>query len=71
MTPVGLVKALTLLHLGIPIFSGFFICHTMAGKYEFSIKALHDRYGPVVRVGPNELSFSSEAITQYPDRSGL
>ena len=31
------------------------------GKYVHTIKSLHDRYGPVVRVSPNELSFCSES----------
>ena len=31
----------------------------LSGRYAHSMKALHDRYGPVVRVSPNQLSFSS------------
>jgi cytochrome P450 len=29
------------------------------GNYVFAIKRLHDKYGPVVRIAPNELSFCS------------
>ncbi|KAI5120324.1 hypothetical protein M0805_000384 [Coniferiporia weirii] len=29
----------------------------MGGKYHLKLKALHDKYGPYVRVGPNEVSF--------------
>ena len=31
----------------------------VSGHYVHSIKALHDKYGPVVRVAPNQLSFCS------------
>ncbi|KAH8146325.1 uncharacterized protein LAJ45_09518 [Morchella importuna] len=31
----------------------------VAGNYPLIIKGLHEKYGPVVRIGPNELSYSS------------
>lgn len=31
----------------------------VAGNYPLFIKSLHEKYGPVVRIGPNELSYSS------------
>ncbi|KAI5120330.1 hypothetical protein M0805_000390 [Coniferiporia weirii] len=30
---------------------------TMTGKYHVTLKGLHDKYGPYIRVGPNEVSF--------------
>lgn len=39
-----------------------------SGLYVESIKELHDRYGPVVRVAPNQLSFSS--ATSWKDIYG-
>lgn len=30
----------------------------MSGKWHTKIKELHDKYGPIVRIGPNELSYS-------------
>ncbi len=34
---------------------------TFSGRRAFIIHALHQRYGPVVRIAPNELCFSSAA----------
>lgn len=34
-------------------------CSVARGKCQLSLRALHDRYGDVVRLGPNCLSFSS------------
>jgi len=33
--------------------------HALAGRLPFAIKNLHDKYGEVVRVGPNTLSYES------------
>ena len=33
--------------------------HFLSGRYPFYVKSLHDKYGTVVRIGPNQLSFSS------------
>ncbi|KAI1404833.1 cytochrome P450 [Hypoxylon fuscum] len=33
--------------------------HTGSGKIHLSIERLHQKYGPIVRVSPNELSFAS------------
>ncbi|TEA19177.1 Cytochrome P450 monooxygenase BOT4 [Colletotrichum sidae] len=35
------------------------IYHSQTGRYHYAIQAQHRRYGPVVRVSPNELSFAS------------
>jgi cytochrome P450 len=32
----------------------------LAGNLPFRVKQLHDQYGPIVRIGPNELSFTDE-----------
>ncbi|KAI1138331.1 cytochrome P450 [Hypoxylon sp. FL0543] len=44
--------------------------HTGSGKIHLSIEKLHRKYGPVVRVSPNELSFASveswKAIYGHP-----
>jgi hypothetical protein len=37
---------------------------SFTGKRAFIIDALHQRYGPVVRVGPNTLSFSTAAAAR-------
>jgi hypothetical protein len=34
---------------------------TFSGQRAFIIHSLHQRYGPVIRVAPNELSFASAA----------
>ncbi len=46
--------------------------HLLRGRIPFWIKACHDRYGPIVRVSPNELSFDNEAAWKdiYGSRSG-
>lgn len=33
----------------------------MKGELPFAIKELHEKYGPVVRTGPNEVSYIDEA----------
>ncbi|KAJ2987771.1 hypothetical protein NUW58_g4323 [Xylaria curta] len=33
--------------------------HLIRGRLPFEVKSLHDRYGPVVRIAPDELAFSS------------
>jgi len=38
--------------------------NNIAGKLPFETAKLHDRYGPVVRVGPNDLSFISPEAWQ-------
>ncbi|PUU73918.1 cytochrome P450 [Tuber borchii] len=38
--------------------------HFLSGRYPFYIKSLHDKYGTVVRIGPNQLSFSSASSWQ-------
>ncbi|KAK1976432.1 cytochrome P450 [Colletotrichum cereale] len=35
------------------------IYHSQTGRYHYAIQAQHLKYGPVVRVSPNELSFAS------------
>ncbi len=35
-----------------------------AGRRTFYVHALHQRYGPVVRIGPNALSFASAAAAR-------
>ncbi|KAK2030383.1 cytochrome P450 [Colletotrichum zoysiae] len=35
------------------------IYHSQTGRYHYAIQAQHRKYGPVVRVSPNELSFAS------------
>ncbi|ROT36462.1 averantin oxidoreductase [Sodiomyces alkalinus F11] len=44
----------------------------LRGRIPFWIKAQHDRYGPIVRVSPNELSFDNEAAWKdiYGSRPG-
>jgi hypothetical protein len=37
------------------------IAVTFSGRRAYIIHALHQRYGPVVRIAPNELSFASAA----------
>ncbi|KAK4641120.1 hypothetical protein QC761_609560 [Podospora bellae-mahoneyi] len=39
--------------------------HVRTGKYELTMKRLHDKYGPVVRIGPNLLDLD------YPELSKL
>jgi hypothetical protein len=34
------------------------------GKYHLYVKALHDKYGPTVRVGPNDLSSVEKDLIQ-------
>ncbi len=43
---------------------GWLFVVSFTGKRAFIIDALHQRYGPVVRVGPNMLSFSSAAAAR-------
>ena len=38
------------------------IYHQFKGDLIFKLKALHDRYGPIVRIAPDELSFIDAAI---------
>lgn len=40
----------------------------MGGQYPHAVKRLHDKYGPVVRTGPNQLSYSS--ATSWKDIYG-
>ncbi|KAI5810728.1 cytochrome P450 [Pyronema omphalodes] len=40
-------------------FQHYFIKIWLSGKYPYHIKALHDKYGPVVRVGPSQVSFNT------------
>jgi cytochrome P450 len=44
----------------------------LRGRFAFDNKLLHEKYGPVFRLGPNELSFTSSQATQdiYGFRSG-
>ncbi|KAK1762847.1 averantin oxidoreductase [Phialemonium atrogriseum] len=44
----------------------------LRGRIPFWIKACHDKYGPIVRVSPNELSFDNEAAWKdiYGSRPG-
>lgn len=44
----------------------------LRGRIPFWIKACHDKYGPVVRVSPNELSFDNEVAWKdiYGSRPG-
>ncbi|KAG0647709.1 Cytochrome P450 monooxygenase [Hyphodiscus hymeniophilus] len=46
-----------------PVLASFSRLHSLlsvaSGKYPDRITALHARYGPIVRIAPNELSFSS------------
>ncbi len=37
---------------------------TFTGRRAFIIHALHQRYGPVVRISPNELSFATGAAAR-------
>ncbi|OBS17149.1 hypothetical protein FPOA_12326 [Fusarium poae] len=37
----------------------WFICKWVGGKYPFAMRQVHDKYGDVVRVAPNELSFKT------------
>ncbi|KAK4671880.1 hypothetical protein QC764_609560 [Podospora pseudoanserina] len=50
-----------------PFLSGYTnlwrLYHVRTGKYELTMKRLHDRYGPVVRIGPNLLDLD------YPELS--
>ncbi|TEB30428.1 high nitrogen upregulated cytochrome P450 monooxygenase 2 [Coprinellus micaceus] len=42
------------------------------GKYHIKLKQLHDRYGPIVRIGPNELSIVQvELIPQILGSQGM
>ncbi|KAI0145606.1 cytochrome P450 [Xylariaceae sp. FL1272] len=49
----------------------FRFIHTSRGKFHFAVTKAHRRYGPVVRVAPNELSFASveswKAIYGHPE----
>ncbi len=40
------------------------LAFTLSGRRAFYLHALHQRYGPVVRVGPNDLSFASAAAAR-------
>lgn len=40
----------------------------LSGNYVFSVKVLHDKYGSVVRIAPNQLSFCSS--TSWKDIYG-
>lgn len=44
----------------------------LRGRIPFYVKAAHDKYGPVVRVSPNELVFDNEAAWKdiYGSRPG-
>ncbi|KAI0009516.1 cytochrome P450 ClCP1 [Xylariaceae sp. FL0662B] len=46
--------------------------HMIAGDLQFQVKSFHDKYGPVVRITPNELSFSELAAWKdiYGSRPG-
>lgn len=37
----------------------FYVFYKVTGRMPFVVKDLHDRHGPIVRTGPNELSFIS------------
>jgi cytochrome P450 len=41
------------------ISNAFYAYIWMGGRYPFEIEKLHNQYGPVVRIAPNELSFST------------
>jgi len=46
--------------------------HMIKGRYNYRVKDLHDIYGPVVRVAPNELAFSDgEAFRSITTKPGL
>ena len=50
--------------------------HWLSGNYVHTVKALHDRYGPIVRIAPNQLSFCSgsswkEIYGHSPDRKAF
>ena len=44
----------------------------LRGRYAFENKLYHEKYGPVVRIGPSELAFSSSQAMQdiYGFRAG-
>lgn len=44
----------------------------LRGRMPFWVKAQHDKYGPIVRISPNELSFDNEAAWKdiYGSRPG-
>ncbi|KAJ2934634.1 hypothetical protein H1R20_g2468, partial [Candolleomyces eurysporus] len=44
----------------------------LRGDFHWYVKDLHDRYGPIVRVGPNELSFAEkDAISHILGSQGM
>ncbi|KAH7026802.1 fusicoccadiene 8-ol C-15 hydroxylase [Macrophomina phaseolina] len=47
----------------------YYMYYRMSGRLEFKIKELHDRYGRVVRVAPDELSYNGG--TAWDDIYGL
>ncbi|KAJ0344631.1 hypothetical protein COL154_004425 [Colletotrichum chrysophilum] len=49
-----------------------YVIALLRGRIPFWVKACHDKYGPVVRVSPNELSFDNEAAWKdiYGSRPG-
>jgi cytochrome P450 len=46
------------------ITSYYLILRDLAGQRTKTIHRLHEIYGPVVRIGPNEVSFSSGAVVK-------
>jgi len=44
------------LWIAFPLFRSF---AQVRGQQDFQIRKYHNRYGPVVRIGPNELAFTS------------
>ncbi|KAF2118204.1 cytochrome P450 [Lophiotrema nucula] len=66
--PIAVLILYTIVTHPLRKFPGPFLCSVSnlpfsiwfnSGRKEFTIHALHDKYGPVVRIAPNELSFNT------------
>ncbi|KAF2173103.1 hypothetical protein M409DRAFT_49590 [Zasmidium cellare ATCC 36951] len=42
------------------------IYHVLRGSYRKKVRKLHDRYGPLVQVGPNEFSLGDKGLVYIP-----
>ncbi|TVY75180.1 Cytochrome P450 monooxygenase BOA3 [Fusarium oxysporum f. sp. cubense] len=63
LNPISFILASPLRAIGTSIAAHYYGLSWIGGFHPFWLKELHDKYGDIVRIAPNELSFAS--VTSY------
>ncbi|WKT51630.1 Cytochrome P450 [Fusarium oxysporum f. sp. vasinfectum] len=63
LNPISFILASPLRAIGTSIAAHYYGLSWIGGFHPFRLKELHDKYGDIVRIAPNELSFAS--VTSY------